>query len=115
MVIQPAVEVNPVVDPPPAQANRRWPNPSQQGLADAEISGSLRAIHTANGANINSVLSVNLTQNLNPRSTLVRLITIALAGPLCPLFGAGSSSIKSSGSPTAIFQTVNPSLQVMVT
>ncbi len=52
MVIQPAVEVNPVVDPSPTQANRWWSDSRQQGSADAEISGGRNAIQAANGAGI---------------------------------------------------------------
>jgi hypothetical protein len=37
MVIQPPVEVNPVVDASPTQANRLWSDAAQQGAADAEV------------------------------------------------------------------------------
>ena len=47
MVIQPAVEVNPVVDSSSSQANRWWSNSRQEGPADAEISGSLDPAETA--------------------------------------------------------------------
>ncbi len=47
MVIQPSIEVNPVVNPPPAQANRWWADSRQQGPADAEVCGSLGPAETA--------------------------------------------------------------------
>lgn len=42
MVIQPPVEVNPVINTPPPQANRLWSDAAQQGAADAQIPGRFR-------------------------------------------------------------------------
>lgn len=42
MVIQPPVEVNPVVDTSPTQANRLWSDAAQQGAADAEVPSRFR-------------------------------------------------------------------------
>ena len=47
MVIQPAIEVNPVINAPSAQANRWWADSRQQGSADAQICGSLGPAETA--------------------------------------------------------------------
>ena len=66
MVIQPTVEVNPVVDASATEANRCWPDPGEQGLADAEIGSSVGTIQTANRAGIEWVLLLILAQKRNP-------------------------------------------------
>ena len=52
MIIQPAVEVNAVVDASSSQANRWGSDSRQQGFADAEIGSSRRTIQTADGEGI---------------------------------------------------------------
>jgi hypothetical protein len=52
MVIQPTVEVNPVIHTPPAKANRWRSDSRQQGPADAQISSGRDTIQAANRDNI---------------------------------------------------------------
>ena len=66
MVIQPTVEVNPVVNASATEANRWWPDPGEQGFADAEIGSSVCTIQTANRAGIKSILLLILAQKRNP-------------------------------------------------
>ena len=66
MVIQPTVEVNPVVDASATETNRWWPDPGEQGFADAKVSSGVRTIQTANRAGIEWLLLRILTQKRNP-------------------------------------------------
>ncbi len=66
MVIQPMVEVNPVVNSTTAEANRWWPDPGEQGFADAEVRSGVGTIQTANRAGIEWVLLLILAQKRNP-------------------------------------------------
>ena len=52
MIIQPTVEVNPVIHASSSQANRWWADSRQQRSADAEIRGGRIAIQAANGEGI---------------------------------------------------------------
>jgi len=52
MVIQPAVEVNPVVNTSSTEANGWRPDPGEQGPADAEIGSGLRPAQAANRESI---------------------------------------------------------------
>ena len=47
MVIEPAVEVNPVVDQPSSEANRRRADAPKQGPADPQITSGLLAREAA--------------------------------------------------------------------
>jgi hypothetical protein len=58
MIIQPAVEVNSVVDASSSQANRWGTDSRQQGSADTQISGGRIAIQAANGEGIGSAWQV---------------------------------------------------------
>ena len=66
MVIQPTVEVNPVVNAPATEANRWWPDPSEQGLADAKVSSGVCTIQAADRAGIKLILLLILAQKRNP-------------------------------------------------
>ncbi len=65
MVIQPAVEVNPVVNTPPTQANRWWSDSRQQGLADAQIGRRRGTVQTTNRESIKTFLLLILAHCLD--------------------------------------------------
>ena len=66
MVIQPTVEVNPVVNASATEANRCWPDPGEQGFADAEVRSGVCTIQAADRAGIKLILLLILAQKRNP-------------------------------------------------
>ena len=52
MIVQPAVEVNSVIDAPSSQANRWGSDSRQQGFSDTKIGGGRRSVQTADGEGI---------------------------------------------------------------
>ena len=66
MVIQPTVEVNPVVNASATEANRWCADPGEQGFAGAAIGRGVGRIQTRNQAGTGSVLLIILAQKRNP-------------------------------------------------